>query len=201
MSEYSFVSGSSVVSQKPNNNPSNVEENSQSKQTALVIPDQGSIRKRNRAQSGNDAILKKTLTHSDAEIQIHQGAIDRNALTSQPPALIIKNVLRILRIMGIETKLEGDFLVKCHRQKRRTAQKKQIINQEPSAENRLEPIYGDSSIDNGDEIRFVLEVCRFENLPGLYIVDIRRLKGNAWAYKFLYHKLIDFLYFDKNGYL
>lgn len=51
---------------------------------------------------------------------------------------------------------------------------------DPMSDSRgLEPIYGDASIDNGDEIRFAVEICRFKNLPGLYIVDIRRSKGNV----------------------
>ncbi|KAI9490647.1 hypothetical protein BDB00DRAFT_836750 [Zychaea mexicana] len=62
------------------------------------------------------------------------------------------------------------------------------------------PIYGDPSIDSGEEIRFMVEICRFCNLPGLFIADVRRLRGNVWAYKFLYHKLIDLLGLDKGGY-
>lgn len=129
---------------------------------------------------------------SPGEMQIHQGAIDRSALTSQSPTLVLKEAARILRILGIETKFESEFVMRCHRRKARSAE---------DNDSQLEPIYGDASIDNGDEIRFIVEMCRFKNLPGLYIVDVRRLKGNAWAYKFLYHKLIDFLDFDKNGYI
>ncbi|KAI7891341.1 uncharacterized protein EV154DRAFT_420619 [Mucor mucedo] len=139
----------------------------------------------------------------DERIQIHQGAIDRTALTSQPPADIVKDVKRILRILGIEAKAEGSspYLLKCsHISLVAPSNPDSVISSTSSAggvlttvARGLEPIYGDASIDNGDEIRFAVEVCRFQNLPGLYIIDIRRLKGNVWAYKFLYHKLIDFL--------
>ncbi|KAN0065466.1 hypothetical protein ACQY0O_001302 [Thecaphora frezii] len=53
------------------------------------------------------------------------------------------------------------------------------------------PLYGDASVDGGQEIRFSVEVTRIKNLPGLYSLDIRRMKGNLWAYKFVYHALLD----------
>lgn len=65
-----------------------------------------------------------------------------------------------------------------------------------------EVLYGDPTTDSGEEIRFVVELCRIKNLPGLYIVDIKRMKGNLWAYKFLYHTLLDKLDLKgKGGYL
>jgi protein-serine/threonine kinase len=65
-----------------------------------------------------------------------------------------------------------------------------------------EILYGDSTVDSGEEIRFAVELCRIKNLPGLYIVDIKRLKGNLWGYKFLYHSLLDKLDLKgKGGYL
>ncbi|KAI9268380.1 kinase-like domain-containing protein [Helicostylum pulchrum] len=155
----------------------------------VVVIESESSRRKNRALSGNESDLPGAIKISiDERIQIHQGAIDRSALTSQPPADIMKDIKRILRILGIEAKLEvgtSPFVLKCSRRK---------ANGVAATDARgLEPIYGDASIDNGDEVRFAVEVCRFKNLPGLYIVDIRRLRGNVWAYKFLYHKLIDFL--------
>lgn len=201
-----------------------------------------------RAISSNEKDLRGS-SGVDERIQIHQGAIDRTALTSQPPADIVKDVKRILRILGIEAKAEANspYLLKCSRRKAKSFIAAELLNKTgtddeydtgknsiddnqfvindsnitttsdislgapsnpdsvsgSSASSNggvlttvargLEPIYGDASIDNGDEIRFAVEVCRFQNLPGLYIIDIRRLRGNVWAYKFLYHKLIDFL--------
>ncbi|KAF9986499.1 hypothetical protein BGZ75_001760 [Mortierella antarctica] len=60
-----------------------------------------------------------------------------------------------------------------------------------------EPLYGEESIDSGEEVRFSIELCRIKNLPGIYCVDIRRMKGNLWAYKFLYHAVLNTL--DLNG--
>ncbi|KAF9194537.1 hypothetical protein BGZ51_009100 [Haplosporangium sp. Z 767] len=60
-----------------------------------------------------------------------------------------------------------------------------------------EPLYGEESIDSGEEVRFSIELCRIKNLTGIYCVDIRRMKGNLWAYKFLYHAVLNTL--DLNG--
>ncbi|KAF8935599.1 hypothetical protein BGZ58_004920 [Dissophora ornata] len=66
----------------------------------------------------------------------------------------------------------------------------------------MEPLYGEDSIDSGDEIRFSIELCRIKNLHGLYSVDIRRMKGNLWTYKFLYHAVLNTLNLQgKGGYL
>ena len=53
------------------------------------------------------------------------------------------------------------------------------------------PLYGEASVDGGQEVRFSVEITKIKNLPGLYSLDIRRMKGNLWAYKFLYHALLE----------
>jgi len=63
------------------------------------------------------------------------------------------------------------------------------------------PIYGEAGIDNGDEVRFSVEVCKMRNLKNLYIVDIRRMRGNIWGYKFLYHTLLERLDLKSKGYM
>lgn len=60
-------------------------------------------------------------------------------------------------------------------------------------------IYGEQGIDNGDEVQFSVELSKIENLPGLYVVDIKRVRGNIWAFKFLYHELIDRLDLSGHG--
>ncbi|KAL9546748.1 hypothetical protein PS6_007496 [Mucor atramentarius] len=54
-------------------------------------------------------------------------------------------------------------------------------------------IYGEQGIDNGEQVQFNVELSKIENLPGLYVVDIKRTRGNIWAFKFLYHTLLDLL--------
>lgn len=208
----------------------------------VMIPERNSTRSK-RAISGSEAIPADRAKNDieDDRIQIHQGAIDRTALTSQSPTLVIKDAMRILRILGIDANLESTFVLKCCRRRAKSFIAIQLlrrkrnedegedncVNQDDdekhdngsidelsiassdlsssaikiTSEKGLEPIYGDASIDNGDEIRFSVEICRFKNLPGLYIVDIRRLRGNPWAYKFLYNKLLNFLDLKKISYL
>lgn len=60
-------------------------------------------------------------------------------------------------------------------------------------------LYGDPVVDPGEEVRFSMEVCKIKNLPGLYIVDIRRMRGNVWSYKFLYHAVLGALDLGRKG--
>ncbi|OZJ01682.1 hypothetical protein BZG36_05358, partial [Bifiguratus adelaidae] len=65
--------------------------------------------------------------------------------------------------------------------------------------NQILPLYGDPSTDPGDEIRFAVELCKLKNFPNLYVVDLKRLRGNLWAYKFLYHSLLERLDLETRG--
>jgi serine/threonine protein kinase len=69
------------------------------------------------------------------------------------------------------------------------------------AQTTIQPVYGEASIDAGDEIRFVVEICKIKNLTNLYIVDIRRMKGSIWSYKFLYHNLLERLDLKSKGFM
>ncbi|TFY62253.1 hypothetical protein EVJ58_g3973 [Rhodofomes roseus] len=53
----------------------------------------------------------------------------------------------------------------------------------------VESIYGDTQQDQGDEIRFSVELTRIDRLDDTYSLDIRRLKGNLRSYKFVYDTL------------
>jgi hypothetical protein len=55
--------------------------------------------------------------------------------------------------------------------------------------NVAEPIYGDKAADQGDEVRFSVELTRIDRLDDTFSLDIRRLKGNLRSYKFLYDTL------------
>ncbi len=50
----------------------------------------------------------------------------------------------------------------------------------------LEPVYGDTTEDVGDEVRFSVELTKMTGLSDTFSLDIRRLKGNLRSYKFLY---------------
>jgi hypothetical protein len=44
--------------------------------------------------------------------------------------------------------------------------------------------------DSEEDVRFYIEIHRIKNLPGLYVVEFKRIKGNIWTFKKLYHELI-----------
>ncbi|EMD32832.1 hypothetical protein CERSUDRAFT_68519 [Gelatoporia subvermispora B] len=70
----------------------------------------------------------------------------------------------------------------------------QASESEPSPDTLLaaavaDAIYGDTQQDQGDEVRFSVELTRIDRLDDTYSLDIRRLKGNLRSYKFLYDTL------------
>ncbi|EJU00185.1 hypothetical protein DACRYDRAFT_68407 [Dacryopinax primogenitus] len=52
-------------------------------------------------------------------------------------------------------------------------------------------MYGDISVDKGDEVRFYVELTRLEKMQGTYSLDIRRLKGSLGGFKVVYETLRD----------
>lgn len=180
---------------------------------------------------------------NDAKLRTHHGAVDQDALTSRPPVEVLVDIKQALLVMGIDVKKDGEYKVKCVRQRRKrttpssqtpsssstcsssrtiTDKKRRMSTSAPLRKllRRSNPadtiiqhhqqgtavqcatIYGDPVVDPGEEVRFSVEVCKIKNLPGLYIVDIRRMRGNVWAYKFLYHTLLETLNLSgKGGYI
>lgn len=126
-------------------------------------------------------------------------------------------VKQTLKSMGLEFKRDGgEYKLKCVRPKRVQPQHPPNANLRMllrRSSNTLQPerttpaftekstIYGESSVDPGDEVRFSIELCKIKNLPGLYIVDMRRMRGNVWAYKYLYRTLMDALKLKQDDYL
>lgn len=64
-----------------------------------------------------------------------------------------------------------------------------LPEQLPAGTVATEPLYGDRSVDQGDEVRFSVELTRLDRLEDTLSLDIRRLKGNLRSYKFLYDTL------------
>ncbi|KAF7312140.1 Non-specific serine/threonine protein kinase [Mycena indigotica] len=62
-----------------------------------------------------------------------------------------------------------------------------ILTSEPAS--LADTVYGESSEDAGDEVRFSVELTRIDRITDMYSLDIRRLKGNLRSYKFLYDTL------------
>jgi len=63
----------------------------------------------------------------------------------------------------------------------------------PDIELSHEPIYGDPTQDQGDEVRFYVELTKLDGLKDTYSIDIRRLKGNLRSYKFLYDCITEYV--------
>lgn len=60
--------------------------------------------------------------------------------------------------------------------------------------NELQPLpaYSDDpSVDSGDDVRFTVEITKLRGLNGLYAVDIKRLKGSLWSFKYLYLQILE----------
>ena len=64
----------------------------------------------------------------------------------------------------------------------------------PPGELMRDPVYGDPIQDQGDEVRFYVELTKLDGLKDTYSIDIRRLKGNLRSYKFLYDCIIGCVY-------
>jgi len=56
-----------------------------------------------------------------------------------------------------------------------------------------QPVYGDPIQDQGDEVRFYVELTKLDGLKDTYSIDIRRLKGNLRSYKFLYDCITEYV--------
>jgi hypothetical protein len=65
----------------------------------------------------------------------------------------------------------------------------------PEGTSSSETIYGDRTLDQGDEVRFSVELTRIDRLEDTLSLDIRRLKGNLRSYKFLYDTLRECVFF------
>ncbi|RCH82827.1 hypothetical protein CU098_005233, partial [Rhizopus stolonifer] len=155
-----------------------------------------------------DWFKKKPLdsSKSDPKLRTHHGAVDQEALTSRAPTQVFVEVKDILTSMGLEFKRDGgEYKLKCVRP-RRVGQPQpnpnlRMLLRRPSNAQTDQIIYGEPSVDPGDEVRFSIELCKIKNLPGLYIVDMRRMRGNVWAYKYLYRTLMDALQLKQDDYL
>jgi hypothetical protein len=149
---------------------------------------------------------------NDSKLRLHRGVVDQDALTSRAPNEVLLTIKESLNMMGIDMKRCHDFKIKCVRPARHHARTskpafklffpvstKTAVTTSTKTAKAHKVIYGEQAIDPGDEIQFSVELCKIENLPGLYVVDIKRTRGNIWAFKFLYHTLLDLLHLNGHG--
>ncbi|KAI0219019.1 hypothetical protein L0F63_002678 [Massospora cicadina] len=161
-------------------------------------------------------------------LRYHRGAVDQFALTSRPPPVVIEEIKATLATMGFVLVKHHDYKIKIVRplkgdmprlpasggrrftfiglrdllQLRSRAGMQpspRVVDPAPEPPAVPSSLYGDTSIDNGEEIRMAVELCRIKDFPNLYIFDIKRLKGNVWSYKFLYHLILEKLQLNANG--
>ncbi|KAI8888857.1 hypothetical protein K501DRAFT_136347, partial [Backusella circina FSU 941] len=108
-------------------------------------------------------------------LNVHQGSMNRLALTSKPPVTVFLEISRIASILGLHTTVSG-YKLECVRPS--------IDDEEEN-----ETMYGREFHDDWQELIFSIEICRFENLSGLFCIDMQHLSGDDRAYRFLGEKI------------
>lgn len=140
----------------------------------------------------------------ETELRVHTGTMNRSALTSKPPMEVLLELNKILLILGIDVENVGGYKLHCtrraiHASSPTTHQTRDTTMDHLSTRSEATmltlPIYGHPSMDRGDEIRFSVEVCRFEKLSGLFSIDIQSLGEETEGYQFVGQKLLSLLQF------
>lgn len=62
----------------------------------------------------------------------------------------------------------------------------------PSTVAEILPIYGSATTtsDSGDEVRFFVELTKVRELNGVLFVEIKRIRGGMWSFKFIYEAVL-----------
>ncbi|KAG0272382.1 hypothetical protein BGZ95_011875 [Linnemannia exigua] len=143
------------------------------------------------------------ISNSTIATTIGAATISHSATVVPPPLQQLQQLQQQQAMLAAATTTTSDGGATCHTPTTPVEPHDTTNNTNPSATSTVvEPLYGEEAIDSGEEIRFSIELCRMKNLRGLYSVDIRRVKGNRWAYKFLYHAILNTLDLQgKGGYL
>lgn len=142
-----------------------------------------------------------------SELRVHTGSMNHSALTSKPPMDVLLEINKILLILGIQVENIGGYKLCCTRRSIHSTDNNQqdevrdILNHLSTKNDTTtmitQPIYGHPSIDRGEEIQFFVEICRFENLSGLFSVDIQNVATvhdeNFAGYQFIGQKLLSLL--------
>lgn len=150
----------------------------------------------------HDIIDEEERISIESELRVHTGDMNRSALTSKPPMEVLLEINKILLILGIEVENKGGYKLHCirratsHYEEEEDMLDDRLIHLSTSHQPSPSlPIYGHSSVDQGQEVIFSVEICRFENLSGLFSVDIQCLNKEAFAaYQFIGQKLLALLH-------
>lgn len=74
-----------------------------------------------RQPSTGRSASSTSLNPAESRLRVHNGVVDQNALTAKPIAFIMKDLDRVLFEMGIETRRESEFKLRCTRARRKKA--------------------------------------------------------------------------------
>ncbi|KAI7898142.1 uncharacterized protein BX663DRAFT_525839 [Cokeromyces recurvatus] len=150
-------------------------------------------------------------------MRTYKGSMNRSAtFTSRSPLDVLLEINKVLLVLGIEVKTVEGYKLECTRQAATTTtttataaaasavhpsssdDKGGMLSSSYTIEQQQQSIYGHPSFDRGDEIRFSVEICRFENLSGLFSVHIQCLSSSPETYstyQFIGQKLLRLLQF------
>ncbi|KAL7412253.1 hypothetical protein BDY24DRAFT_342086 [Mrakia frigida] len=137
-----------------------------------------------------------TSSFKDSQLRVHQGIVDKKAMTYASPPVVFAQVIKVLQEMGIEIKKDGDFKLKCVRARRKSSAGSGGatvgLGLSSSASTATAPGHLEAGAhDAGDEVRFSVELTRLKNLDKLYSLDFKRLKGEAWTYAWIYQRTLE----------
>ncbi|KAI9255405.1 hypothetical protein EDC94DRAFT_617560 [Helicostylum pulchrum] len=166
-----------------------------------LLPLQSNTRTTTTDLARNNSQVDKVSIES--ELRVHAGDMNRSALTSKPPMEVLLEINKILLLLGIEVENGGGYKLNCvrrstvHYQAAAEDDEDDMMNHLSTNHQPIlsQPIYGHPNIDSGQEIEFTIEICRFQNLSGLFSVDIQYVsEDNYAAYQFIGQKLLGLLH-------
>jgi hypothetical protein len=149
-------------------------------------------------------------------LKAHSGPIDQRALTSLPADVLMERVIKILQMMDLEVTTTTDpFKLVAERIPtlgHKTSQSTTKSGKSVSFFQKLRYIstfgfqynrgYDGSMVPpptptTHSYMKFHVMIHRIKHLKGLVIVDLKRIKGDIWEFKRIYHDIIVKL--DLNG--
>jgi hypothetical protein len=149
-------------------------------------------------------------------LKAHSGPIDQRALTSLPADILLERVFKILKLMDLEITATADpFKLVVERIPtlgHKTSQSTTKSGKSVSFFQKLRYIstfgfqynrgYDGSMVPpptptTQSYMKFHVMIHRIKHLKGLVIVDLKRIKGDIWEFKRIYHDIIVKL--DLNG--
>ncbi|KAI8324594.1 hypothetical protein GQ54DRAFT_256261 [Martensiomyces pterosporus] len=135
-------------------------------------------------------------------MRVHRGVIDPDALSELAPDVLFSHVLGTLDELGFTVLKTEGLKIRVLRPRRQSlasgAGTAADVFTNPFQKQTTAPPYGSAQVDNGEEVQLAVEICKIKNLNNFFIVHLSRRKGNVWAYKHLYHLIMERLALRSN---